>query len=995
MASPLLCSSPLENFNVPDVPAVPDAPSVPDIFPVPDVPAVLDVHAPSVLDGPHCPAVPQVATPQDPTARKSPLVYARIPDPALVSPHPLDVPSTRPRRMPLAITRARVHESRGAISNIWSGHGLRPNANLLFTTSSSQLLSESAVLLRPEGIAQLLERYPDKQFVNTLVTIATSGARIGYEGNPYCRIRKRNHLSTLAHAHVITASIESEIRKGRIQQITSLPDRYYCSPIGLVPKTSDGTQCGWRMIFDLSAPDGQSVNDGIPKEYGAIVYESVEDAMRLVAKMGRGAKLMKRDLKSAFRHIPVNRLDHWLLIFEWEGKFYVDMFLPFGLRTAPRIFNLFSEALHWIFETLYHWNLTHYLDDFLVVFPPGTDISPHSQVFDNVLATVGLTKAPEKDSNGTTVTHLGFEFDSVNMEVRLPPNKKLRALRAVHQLLNASSVSFSALEEALGFLSHCCQVVPLGRPFLRRMFSLLHRPTRRFPRGRTRITPMARKDLKWWLSFLASWSSVSMIKLSRIDHDVATDASGVKGIGGVYRKRLFSERVPARHRQKHINWKEMFAILHAFVLWHKEWAGGRIRLACDNTVVVNAINKRSVKGETIRPLQTILLIAAVFDIEITAFWIPSEENIVADAASRHDFKKLADLGFQVQDLRQRQRTPATKVSTLRQKLFTFLTTRSPLQQERTTTQSKRSRTGSQMSCSKQNQRRQRDILKRSDPRISNEVSIHQSSTIPASNSFSEVANAYMARATKGYGSPLRLQSSDKSLTRSNKPTSIASTSKLPSVWHLPPSFDRESLHGTLGTHHPPSTTYRDGMLPSTTTTPSPSFFPLPKPTLSVKASQFNSRPRPHRQFVPSMHSDTCSTVFPEIPPTPCSPELSAPLTDNISSTKSKNCSSEPASPQLGSQVTRSGKVLPSLPQQTVSLKTTSNSLVDGKAMLSTFISTKSTNTNTPANYFFSILNSTTSTTSRLLNSSLPWLRRINDYALGNPSGFIATSSTGT
>src|SRR5256885_7493396 len=130
----------------------------------------------------------------------------------------------------------------------------------------------------------------------------------------------------------------------------------------------------------------------------------------------------------------------------------------------------------------------------------------------------------------------------------------------------------------------------------------------------------------------------------------------------------------------------MFAILHTFILWHKDWAGSRICLVCNNTIVVNAINKCSVKGETIYPLQTILLIAAVFDIKITAFWIPSEENIVADAASQHDYKKLADLGFQVQDMRQPQDrfTPVTKVSTLRRKLFTFLTTPSLPQQGKTT-----------------------------------------------------------------------------------------------------------------------------------------------------------------------------------------------------------------------------------------------------------------------------------------------------------------------
>jgi len=86
---------------------------------------------------------------------------------------------------------------------------------------------------------------------------------------------------------------------------------------------------------------------------------------------------------------------------------------------------------------------------------------------------MGLAKAMEKDATGCIVIHLGFEFDSINMEVRLPINKKLRALRAVEYIANASSISLASLEEVLGFLSHCCQVIPLGRLFLRRLFSLL------------------------------------------------------------------------------------------------------------------------------------------------------------------------------------------------------------------------------------------------------------------------------------------------------------------------------------------------------------------------------------------------------------------------------------------------------------------------------------------------------------------------------------------
>ena len=105
------------------------------------------------------------------------------------------------------------------------------------------------------------------------------------------------------------------------------------------------------------------------------------------------------------------------------------------------------------------------------------------------------------------------------------------------------------------------------------------------------------------MATIVSWSSISMIQLSRPNYDLATDASGEKGIGGAHRRQVFSEHVPARHKKKHINWKEMFAVLHAFLLWHDWWCGGRVRLASDNTAVVDAINKRSIRGLTIRPLQ--------------------------------------------------------------------------------------------------------------------------------------------------------------------------------------------------------------------------------------------------------------------------------------------------------------------------------------------------------------------------------------------------------
>ena len=111
------------------------------------------------------------------------------------------------------------------------------------------------------------------------------------------KIHQSNHASAFAHSHIIMDSIQSEIAKGRIKEIKTLPKNYYCSPIGLIPKLVDGKQTGWRTIFDLSSPEGHSVNDGIPKQYGSIVYETLNDAIRLVAQAGKGALMMKRHLK--------------------------------------------------------------------------------------------------------------------------------------------------------------------------------------------------------------------------------------------------------------------------------------------------------------------------------------------------------------------------------------------------------------------------------------------------------------------------------------------------------------------------------------------------------------------------------------------------------------------------------------------------------------------------------------------------------------------------
>jgi hypothetical protein len=56
----------------------------------------------------------------------------------------------------------------------------------------------------------------------------------------------------------------------------------------------------------------------------------------------------------------------------WEGEYYNNKVLPFGLRGAPSIFNTLSDdALEWILLNKCKISFVcHILDDFLLIEPP-------------------------------------------------------------------------------------------------------------------------------------------------------------------------------------------------------------------------------------------------------------------------------------------------------------------------------------------------------------------------------------------------------------------------------------------------------------------------------------------------------------------------------------------------------------------------------------------------------------------------------------------------
>ena len=278
----------------------------------------------------------------------------------------------------------------------------------------------------------------------------------------------------------------------------TLPD-IHISRFGLIPKKSPGE---WRLIVDLSSPDGRSVNDGVYEHLCSLKYVSVEDALQVVLSLGRGSLLAKIDIKKAYRNIPVAPADRLLLGMIWENQLFVDATLPFGLRSAPKIFTAVADAAEWMARQQgVHW-IFHYLDDFLLVGPPNSDVCKKN--IDRVLglfAELGLPVAPAKLEGPTTnLCFLGIEIDTVALEIRLPRDKLSRLQELVRKWLGRLSCTKTELESLLGFLSHACCVVRAGKTFMRRLLELLS--VARRPHHFLRLNVTHRSDLCWWDAFL-------------------------------------------------------------------------------------------------------------------------------------------------------------------------------------------------------------------------------------------------------------------------------------------------------------------------------------------------------------------------------------------------------------------------------------------------------------------------------------------------------------
>ena len=487
----------------------------------------------------------------------------------------------------------------------------------------------------PDAWAAALAAHPDQAFARYVCNGLRFGFRIGFHYDSPLKSAAANMLSATNHPKVVADYLQSELSRGRMlgpfHSLQGLPP-LHINRFGVIPK---GHNTGkWRLITDLSFPHGKSVNDGIDRALSSLSYITVDDIAAVIAQLGTGTLLAKVDIESAYRLIPVHPQDRPLQAVQWDGKVFIDPMLPFGLRSAPKIFNAVADALSWQSGIPL---VFHYLDDFVILGPPHSPQCAHSlAILDEVCSTLHIPMAPHKREGPTTcLVVLGIEIDTLAGELRLPADKLERLRTLLQQWGTRTACSRTDLESLIGLLNHACKVVRSGRSFLRRMIDLLHAVQPSQPL--IRLNCGFRSDLAWWANFIEKWNGVSFLlppsHLPKLD--ITSDASGSWGCGAWHNHLWFQLRWDSRAQALSIAEKELIPIILALAMWGSNWSNCQIICHCDNQVVVACLRSRTSKCKGVMHLlRCLFFIEARQRCYLHPVYIDTHANCLADALSR-------------------------------------------------------------------------------------------------------------------------------------------------------------------------------------------------------------------------------------------------------------------------------------------------------------------------------------------------------------------------
>ena len=489
-------------------------------------------------------------------------------------------------------------------------------------------------------------RFPDLHAALVLVTSIRTGVRLGYTG-PRTGVHTGGNLQSAAdNVTAINSNIEKELQLGRRRRLTSplIFPFLFANPLGVVFKRTGSKP---RVIHHLSYPrQGDSVNAHVVDlEVRLRALERTVDNLR---ECGKGCFMAKIDIEAAYRCIPVCPDDWPLQGMRWEGNFFFDTVVQFGLASATAIFEYFSSATEYFAKVLLLIRfLEHYVDDFLLMAKTLETCTSQRDKFLAMLRKLGLPYSLEKlEGPVTNIIFLGIKLDSVAMTMSLDAERVSELKQLLTEWMARTTCSRQDLQRLCGLLNFASFVVRSGRTFFARILEQLRRiPTDASALAQHEIEGTDfHLDIKWWLTFAESWNGVSLLP-PRADSaptiTIDTDACGT-GYGATCGTEWLTgewteNELKLAHRVKHLSmpWLEFRAMVIAAATWGKQWAGQLVLINCDCKPSTEAWARGTSSDPGLADLiRSLLFLSATLDFHVVIRHVAGANNSFADWLSR-------------------------------------------------------------------------------------------------------------------------------------------------------------------------------------------------------------------------------------------------------------------------------------------------------------------------------------------------------------------------
>lgn len=449
---------------------------------------------------------------------------------------------------------------------------------------------------------------------------------------------------------------------------------------------------GYFLVDKPPADDGTAKFRDIlnAKDYNLFVVEETfkMEGIRTLKSLCRpGDFYIGLDISSAYPHAALHA-DYWKQFRFWalhpdtgEPTLFEYTSLPFGLRSAPRLFSRLSRAVA-RFLRRNGVRCIFYLDDWLILGSSAEECARHAAFAAFLLQSLGFIIHPEKSSDpdrpgflaaprqhGGVFLGLELNLRAEFMLLRLPAKKRKGCRRAVKWLLSLcfspDCLSPRSLAGSIGKLGAGRDAVTGCMSHLRTLQRALKLALRTMGWDDSRLQlsslPMLSgliSDLQWWETTLAS-PTAGQIKMMHYDHCIDTDAGpwawggflGSESVGGFW---TTQEQEWSQNRKEFCGIERTLKSFEPRLLRRADASGlllplhpattttlplavplTTVLVQTDNATCVSYINREGGKVPVLSDLAcSLLLWAADRSIFLRAVHLPGLLNTRADRRSR-------------------------------------------------------------------------------------------------------------------------------------------------------------------------------------------------------------------------------------------------------------------------------------------------------------------------------------------------------------------------